>query len=377
MGDSMRGANPSTRRRGTAIVYFLVLLSVLTTGLIASMALAGGTQTQIAGLTLKRDQAFYAAEAGVQHAFWRLQQNNNYRADAAAPLTGTFTNGSAYSVTVVGDWNSPLLITSVGTAGGAASVTVTASCSPLSIVPAITLGNNFDNNGNVIINGDVQAKGNVTTSGRFRMAGSIIAGGSINTNGSVDISGSSLPNQDPSKITLPVIDVQALRNQAVAQGRAYNVPNGGKKAQEVTTLNFGNGGVIWFDGPISLKGNVNVIGTGTLVVDGDLIVQSAASLGSSNAPALVNIVTTSNASRGSPGDLDIGGYLGLIGSIYTQGKISKNGGFDVTGVIVGYTDLNTSGGMNITRAQPPAFDPRSNTSGAGTMVLSRITGPIF
>jgi len=33
--------------------------------------------------------------------------------------------------------------------------------------------------------------------------------------------------------------------------------------------------------------------------------------------------------------------------------------------------------MTITRAQPPAWDPRSNIAGAGTMQLTRITGPIF
>jgi len=41
------------------------------------------------------------------------------------------------------------LITSVGAVGSAASVTVTAAASPEFIVPAITLGNNFDNSGNV------------------------------------------------------------------------------------------------------------------------------------------------------------------------------------------------------------------------------------
>ena len=30
-----------------------------------------------------------------------------------------------------------------------------------------------------------------------------------------------------------------------------------------------------------------------------------------------------------------------------------------------------------TNSQLPAFDPRSNIGGAGSMVLSRITGPIF
>src|SRR4051794_20423306 len=98
-------------RRGTIIAMFLLLVSVLTTSLISTMALTSGTGTQIAGLTFKRDQAFFAAEAGIQHAFWRLQANNAWRAPANAPLTGSLGADTSYSVTVVGDWNSPVLIT--------------------------------------------------------------------------------------------------------------------------------------------------------------------------------------------------------------------------------------------------------------------------
>ena len=44
-------------------------------------------------------------------------------------MTGT-VGGASYSVTVVGDWNSPVLITSVGTVGSEASISVTAAASP-------------------------------------------------------------------------------------------------------------------------------------------------------------------------------------------------------------------------------------------------------
>jgi hypothetical protein len=361
---------PRRRKRGTVIAYFLVLVSVLTTGLLTTMALTAGGGAQVAGQTLKRDQAFYAAEAGVQRAFWLLQQNNNWRASPDVPLTGTIGSGASaatYSVTAQGGWNSPVLISATGRTGSgptASAVTVTAACSPTVVVPAITLGKDFDNNGNLTINGDVQAKGNIRTTGRFKENGSLYAGGSITTNGSVNITGVTKPNT--AGIVVPTVDINWLKSHAT---KVVNVPMG-SKTYEVSSINVPDGGIIYFTGPILFKGNVTIIGKGiTVVVDGDVSIHAAASFGSSSEPAVANIVTT--------GNLDVNGYLGLIGSMYVNGTITKNGGLDVTGIILGQTDLDTSGGMSITRAQPPLWDPRSSLSGVGSMVLSRVTGPIF
>jgi hypothetical protein len=358
------------RARGTIIAYFLVLVSVLTTGLLTTMALTAGGGAQVAGVTLKRDQAFYAAEAGIQRAYWTLQQNSNWRATPDAPMTGSIGTGSAavsYSVTCQGDWNSPVLIKAIGTAGSgvsATNITVTAACSPAVIVPAISLGRDFDNSGRLTITGDVQAKGNISTSGILTEKGSLMAGGNITTSGNVNITGSSTPNAPG--ITVPTIDINWLKSHAT---KVVNVPSGGK-TYEVNSISVPDGGIIYFTGPVQFKGSVSISGKGiTVVVEGDMAIQAAASFGSSSEPALANIVTT--------GNLDVNGYLGIIGSIYVNGVITKNGGLDVTGLILGQQDLDTSGGMSITRAQPPAWDPRAAASGASGMILSRITGPIF
>lgn len=349
-------------RRGTIVAYFLVLIAALTTGLVTTLALTAGNGAQLASMTLHRDQAYYAAEAGIQHAFWQMQQNGNWRAAAGTPLTGA-VGGASYSVTATGDWNSPVFITSVGTVGTNTSMTMTAMASPTVLVPAISLGRNFSNNGNITINGDVQAKGNISTSGRFKVIGALYAGGSISTQGSVEISGASHPNTP--NITVPTVDMNWLKSHA---SLVINVPLGARNF-DVTWLNLGSGNIVYFaGGPIQFKGHVNIIGYGTVVSEGDITIQGGASFGTSSNPAQANIVTA--------GTLDIGGYLGLSGSIYA-GAISKNGGLDVTGVIVSQEDLDTGGGVIITRAQPPSWDPRSAVTGVGTMVLSRVTGPIF
>src|SRR5262245_15465075 len=127
--------------RGTIIAFFLVLVAVLTTSVISSMALTSASGAQVAGLTLKRDQAYYAAEAGIQRAWWILQSNNNWRASRDTPLQGSIGNAN-YSVSAIGDWNAPILISSTGTIPSAGiSVTITAACSPAVLVPAISLGN--------------------------------------------------------------------------------------------------------------------------------------------------------------------------------------------------------------------------------------------
>jgi Tfp pilus assembly protein PilX len=80
------------RHRGAIIAYFLVLLAVLVTSLVTTMALTGGVETQTESLSLKRDQAFYTAEAGLQRALCLYHQTHTWRAPASSPLTGTITN---------------------------------------------------------------------------------------------------------------------------------------------------------------------------------------------------------------------------------------------------------------------------------------------
>jgi Tfp pilus assembly protein PilX len=348
------------QRRGSTVVFMLVILSVITVGLVMTLAVTGGVQTQVASLTLKRNQAFYAAEAGIQNAFWHMENDSTWRADATTPLTGTVGN-CTYTVTAVGGWNSPVLIQSQGVYGSDAVSKISATITPDTIVPAISVGNNFANNGNVVINGDVQAKGSIDTSGKIVVNGGLQAGGTITTTGSVDITGGSAQNVP--NITVPSINVNALISAAT------QVIHTGGSTPDVKSIDFGQGGIVYFDGPINLKGNVTISGYGTLVVNGDISIQSSASFGSSSSPALANVVLT--------GSLTIDGYLGIVGSIYAGTDISKKGGLGLTGVLVAQHNLTTSGGITLTRAQPPAFDPRSAISGTNTMAMKSFTGPIF
>jgi len=373
-------------RRGTIIAYFLVLISVLTTGLITTIALTSGTEAQMAGMTLKRDRAFYAAEAGLQHAYWKMLQDNNWRTDGQnghpTVLTGSI-NGANYSVTATGPWNADVLIISTGTLndGSSTSMKITAACTPATTVSTITMGGDFTNNGNVTIDGNAVALGNIVTSGRLDDGtGTLMAAGTVTSNGNVNVA--SPPVAGYTGGSLPSIDVNALIASATTTINTTSAGSTGhgsnatlNQLDQTVNINLGQGGIVYFSGAngVDFKGNVSVTGYGTIIADGPITIHNGGSLGSANSLAQVNIVTK--------GDLNIHGYLGVVGSLYSYGSISKDGGLNVQGLITGLTtgtsNLDTNGNFTVTRGPPPAWDPRFDPSGLGTMHLKQVTGPIF
>jgi hypothetical protein len=81
-------ASPPRPRRGS-ILSLLVIISVVITGLILTTAWSVSVQANMAGRLPKLDAAYYAAEAGAQHAAWKFKKDNQWRAPAAAPFTGS------------------------------------------------------------------------------------------------------------------------------------------------------------------------------------------------------------------------------------------------------------------------------------------------
>jgi len=265
---------------------------------------------------------------------------------------------------------------------------ITAACTPATTVSTITMGGDFDNNGNVTIDGNAVALGNITTSGRLDDGtGTLMAAGTVDPHGSVNVATPPVSNYQGG--SLPVIIFSALAATATstvdttAAGTTGNGHNQTLNQLDQTgTIDLGSGGVVYYRGAngVNFKGNVTVTGYGTIIADGPINVQSGGNFGSANSLAQVNIVTNS--------DLNIHGYLGVIGSVYAYGSITKDGGLNVQGLITGMTKVNTtlgilgskldtSGNFTVTRGQPPAWDPRYDFAGSGSMHLKQVTGPIF
>jgi hypothetical protein len=88
-------------RRGSTL-SLAIILSIVLTGLAMTLAYLGTMHSAMAGQIPKSDAAFYAAEAGAQHAVWKFKHDNTWRATSAAPLTGSldmYDTTWGYSVT--------------------------------------------------------------------------------------------------------------------------------------------------------------------------------------------------------------------------------------------------------------------------------------
>src|SRR4051794_10539479 len=92
-------------RRGSGLIMAIVL-SVVVTSLVMVLAWSSTTLTQAGASLAHSDQAYYAAEAGLQQAVWRYKHDQTWRADPSGSpvtslLTGNVTMGTvtcSYSV---------------------------------------------------------------------------------------------------------------------------------------------------------------------------------------------------------------------------------------------------------------------------------------
>jgi hypothetical protein len=367
----------SRRSRGSIVAYALVMITVMVMGVVMTTAVSSTVHTQMAGLETKRDQVYYAAEAGIQRAMYELEYGT-WQSTATYPLLSGDVGPCHYMVAATGGgWNTAANIVSIATHGSDTTITCTIEVSfqPKVLVPAINLGSGINENGNLTVDGNALIKGNIDLGGKVAIDGSVIYGGTNN-----GVSGANFVHQDPATIPAPpkvwydatgtltppgnVVDVTPLVNAA----------NGAKylSSSSPNTLDFHStsNGVLYYNGDVSLK-NITVYGSGTLVVFGNVDIQNGG-FGDSTTP--VNIVAT--------GTISTQANFRIYGSLYANGDITHQGQFDVTGTINGQGSMyptqgnHGAGGATINRAPPPAFDPRGIT-GAGSFVVTNFMGPSF
>ena len=83
----------SPARRGSAMTM-MVLIAVILTALVMTIAWAGAIQTQNTASSMRTDQAFSAAESASQAALWQFKHNNMWRQNTVPGTLPTFTIGS-------------------------------------------------------------------------------------------------------------------------------------------------------------------------------------------------------------------------------------------------------------------------------------------
>lgn len=372
------------RARGTIVVYMMALLAVLTVSVVMTSVNLAAIHTRMGSLQFKRDQAFYAAEAGIQRALYEREYGDWIASiNNTAGLYDT-TSQWSYQVTPVMPagmtsipWNFPVRIRATGRLVSDASITCTVmvDLSPRQVVPAINLGSGLHEAGNITVDGNVLLKGNLDLDGKVAVNGSIIYGGTNTSKANATYSW-----QDPNTIPAPPAVWYDATGTQTPPGNVVNVTpmvqpsNGAKKLNSATpdTLDFRNAsnGVLYYFGDITLR-KIDVYGSGTLVVFGSVTIQNGG-FGTTSEP--VNIVAT--------GTIATQADFRIYGSVYTNGDITHQGQFDVTGTINAQgsmypTNSNSgAGGATITRAPPPAFDPRP-TIGTNSTLVQNFTGPTF
>lgn len=366
-----------THRRGSAAMFLLVLLAAMTVGVASTLSLSSGVQSEVSGMTLHRDQAFYAAEAGIQRAQYEVEYGSwvNPPIVSGQPVYPSYSatvGGCTYTITASGSgFNTPAVITSVGTYSADTRIksTIKVTLQPATIIPALTLGSGISEAGNITIDGNALVKGNIDLKGSVSINGSIQYGGT-QSNLSYAVYNPNIPAPpavwyDPSNTkTAPAgaISVNGLINSSGASRFTDITPS---------SLDFTNHNVLYVVVPpgqsLTLK-NVNVYGSGTLVVVGDIDIQN----GVGDQTDSVNIVAT--------GTIATKGNFRIFGSMYAGGDMTHQGQFQVTGVLSAQgsmyptTSNNGAGGATIVRAPPPGFDPRPAV-GAGSVLLQNFTGP--
>lgn len=399
--------------QGTIIAYFLVLISALTTGLLTTIALSAGNGAQLAGTTLDRDQAFYAAEAGIQHAMWHVAQDATWRAPANSPLVGSVPAGPVtctYSVTCMDISGGVKIVSTVQPPSAPAFSQIVATVTGGGSAPGLAVGNNLADSGTLSITGAVQTKGNVTrsgtmalanipnmpnsdlqamgslsSSGTFSVPGNLLLNSSITSSGNVTVAGkvqsgaaithsgtwsvagsTNAWNNPNLLINIPTVDTASLIAQAQADG---NVITGGAKNNLVIDFTHGSNHVVCVSSNLILAGTLTVVGSGTLIVQGTLT--ASATMGSVGSPLPLNIVTTGNAT--------MSGTFNINGCLCVGGSLSKSGQTNIKGIVVVQTNLTGSGNIAMTYQTPPSFVHFTGIGGGGVGAGGQVlfVGPIF
>ncbi len=207
-----------------------------------------------------------------------------------------------------------------------------------SFIPVVAAYGSATFGGNTAYYGSMASATSILANGSAMVTGSIESGGSITLNGNISVGGSQMPNM-PGMQPPNVTDIY---NQIVQNDNPSAFSGG-------NTIDFTNNPYLMVNGDFDASGQLQVIGSGTLVVSGNVTFDGQFP---SQGTADMNIVTL--------GNVTIHGQLNLDGSIYAAGNFVSGGGHAIRGNIVvgGYYDDHGKG--YIQQAPPPSFDPRAN-----------------
>ena len=337
----------------TEIIVVLAILAVLATILLAALSRAR-EYARIATCLSNLHQLSLAALSYAQHnrgalpsdyqmpgGYWYNEitpYDNNIAANAICPDAATPSNGIGTATTAWGPVNPA---GPYGWLQGAtASYGLNNYVNPGNSIPGISSFASVSLSGNQTFSGTIASAGSVTGGGNLTVYGNIQAGGTINTHGHVYISGTQTPN-------MPSLQPPSV---AAIYQNIENTDNPLPVSGSTRVINFTNNPYQIINGDLSTSGQIQIIGSGTLLVSGDIDISGwfpANGLGTAN----INLVCL--------GNINFSGQVNINGGIYAGGGLSLSGRYNLSGVMVSDGAFADSGRGTYVQSPPPSFDPRA------------------
>lgn len=369
-----RVSAPRRPRRGYVLVFALVTIGLLVVLGGALLAMAN-TSYRTAYRRIENAQALNLAMGGMDEAVARLELNKSYTGFADRTLGGGTVT---VTVTTPSGVNSRRVIVSTGTIQGSNHTVVRSVRGTMEVGPtppvfyrALAGKSSFVINGNVDVAsgptlhvGDVHCNANVELVGSsVTIDGNVTASGVVTTTGSPTVTGTMASGVPP--MTFPEVDQEfkdrslvngitsgslTVNDGSVIQGKI----SGSLRVEEPDgcVLN----GVVWVTGSVTIEGPVR--GVGTLVCDGNIIIDARNSYPADDVSRLAFITTSTDPNQA----VDLGGNRQFKGIVYAPyGGVNLHGTPSLLGQIIA-NHVNFSGTPDITRLtdvdnNPPPLPP--------------------
>jgi Tfp pilus assembly protein PilX len=311
---------------GTALLASVLLVTLLTGAAMAAVMTTSVNQN-ISENILTSKQAFYRADAGIQHAKIFLTQNqgnwNTYasaQAQTLLPYTALASTGG-YSVTVQDGGGGSLLIISTGTASGNAQTVIQSlvarSGTTYSPRYAFVTGNNFKFAAAASIAGTscgVHANGDLTITSSPTISADATASGAYSVTGTPIISGTTGGGKplEPIPVIQPA-DFYAYRDWLLTSvgpdGKVYD------KNNVLLATNTWNGWTYNASPPYWRLANSSPL-NGTHYVVGNVWITGHSASGVTNNPWIATIIATGSIDVEVSTNLTVRAPLPTDGSLY-------------------------------------------------------------
>jgi hypothetical protein len=306
---------------GTALLA-AALLVVLLTGAGMAGVMTTSVNQNASKNVLTSKQAFYLADAGIQHAKAFLTQNqSNWTTYASAspqtllPYTSLASTGG-YSVTVQDGGGGSLLISSTGTASGDAQTVVQSLVTRYIPRYAFVTGKNFKISAAASISGTsggVHANGNLTISSSPTITTDATASGAYTVTGTPSIQGTSGGGTplEPIPVVQPA-DFYAYRDWLLASDGIVYDKNGVAQKMKKGTWNG------WIYEPLEQKWRMtnSTPPDGTFYVQGNVWISGNNGQGVASQPWIATIIATGSIRVKVEKNLTVRAPLPTDGSLY-------------------------------------------------------------